>query len=161
MFGNVIKYGISTIHNTMVRIRKATRKDLKHIAKLMLSEFSKRPFNETVSLKAALKSLEFYLKIGKAHIAVIDNAIVGAVVFKIEQYWEGPVLIAEDLAVKQEFKKQGVGKQLIDSIEKYAKKNKIKSIQFLTNSKSDAVKFYKKQGYSISKNAVLMSKKLR
>lgn len=144
----------------MVRIRRATKKDLKPMAELMLVEFSKRPFDETASIRSVLKSLEFYLKLGRAHVAVVDKVIAGVVVFKVEQYWERRVLIIEDLAIKQEFKKQGVGKQLLESVEKHAKTNKIRSIQFLTNSKSPAVKFYQKQGYSKSKYTILMRKRL-
>ena len=46
-----------------MKIEIATKKDLKEIAKLMIEEFSKPPFNEKTNLKDVLKSLDFYLNI--------------------------------------------------------------------------------------------------
>jgi len=144
----------------MAKIRKANSKDIREIAKLMLEEFKKPPFNESASLNAVFKSLKFYFKIGKVYVA-IENGIIGVVAFKVEQYWEGPVIIIEDLAVKDKFKKQNIGKILMNNIENYAKKNKIKIIRFKTNKKSSAVKFYQKYGYKIRKDVVSMEKKFK
>ncbi len=141
-------------------IRKATKKDINQIARLMLEEFKRPPFNERASINAVLKSLNFYFRIGKAFVAVDNKKVVGVLVFKVEQYWEGPVMIIEDLAVKEEFKKLGIGKELMAKVESYAKKNEIRKIHFSTHKKSPAVRFYKKQGYSISRNVVSMGKRI-
>ncbi len=142
-------------------IRKATKKDIREIAKLMILEFSKFPFKEKTTINSVIKSLNFYFKIGKAFVAVEDNKIVGIVVFKVEQWWEGPVILIEDLAVKDDFKKQGIGKKLIYKVEKYGKKIKANLISFTTNSKSSAIKFYTKQGYKKEKNRIFMRKNLK
>ncbi len=144
-----------------MKIRKAVKKDLKEIGMLMKREFQKPPFNERDSINAVLKSLNFYFKTGHIYVAEKDRRIVGVVVFKTEQYWEGPVVIIEDLAVDDKFKKQGVGKGLMDYVEDYAKKKKCKSISFSTHKKSDAVKFYKKKGYKPEKHTIIMRKGLK
>lgn len=144
-----------------MKIRKATKKDIKEIAKLMLEEFSKPPFKEKTTIDSVIKSLIFYFKIGRAFIATKNKKIVGIVIFKIEQWWEGPVILIEDLAVKENFKKQGIGKILINEVEDYAKKIKSKTISFVTHKKSYAVKFYIKQGYKIEKNTLFMRKKIK
>jgi len=144
-----------------MKIRKATKKDLKEIGKLMLEEFSKPPFSEKSSIKSVLKSLNFFFKIGAIYLAEIKKEIAGAIVFKKEIFWEGEVYLIEDLAVKENFKGKGVGKKLMDFIESKAKKNKIKSIYFLTSKKSKAVEFYKNLGYKIGKNTISMGKKLK
>ena len=127
----------------------------------MLEEFRKPPFNEKVSFYDVLKSLNFYFKIGKIFIAKDKENVVGLIVCKTEQYWEGPVIIIEDLAVKEEYKEQGIGKNLITKIEDYAKQNKIKRILFKTHKKSSAVDFYKKLGYKQNKNILDFEKKIR
>ena len=144
-----------------MRIRKATKKDIREIAKLMIEEFSKPPFKEKTTINSVTKSLNFYFKIGKAFVAVEDRKIVGIVVFKVEQWWEGPVILIEDLAVKEDFKKQRIGKKLTDRVEEHAKKIKASSVSFATNSKSSAVKFYTKQGYKKEKNRIFMRKNLK
>ena len=144
-----------------MRIRTATKKDIMEIAKLMLEEFSKPPFNEKTTIKSVIKSLNFYFKIGKIFVAIEDKKIVGIVVFKLEQWWEGSVILIEDLAVKEDFKKQEIGKKLTDDVENYGKKMRVKSVSFATNKKSSAVKFYTKQGYKIEKNRIFMRKNLK
>jgi len=141
-------------------IKKATSKDIGKIAKLMLEEFRKPPYNERASLKSVLKSLNFYFKLGKVYFATTEDEIMGVVVFKIEQYWEGPVIIIEDLAVKKQFKTKGVGKALLNEVENYAKKNQLRKILFKTNKKSSAVKFYQKYGYKPLKNVINFEKKV-
>ena len=82
-------------------------------------------------------------------------------VFKVEQWREGPVILIEDLAIKEGFKKQGIGKNLIDKVEDYAKEIKAKAVCFTTHKKSSAVKFYPKQSYKIEKNTLFMRKKIK
>ena len=142
-------------------VRKATKKDIREIAKLMIEEFSKPPFKEKTTINSVIKSLNFYFKIGKAFVAVVDKKIVGIVVFKVEQWWEGPVILIEDLAVKEDFKKQRIGKKLTDKVEEYAKEIKAKAVSFTTHKKSSAVKFYMKQRYKIKKNTLFMRKKIK
>ena len=143
-----------------MKIRKATKKDLKEITNLMLEEFSKPPFNEKENFDRVIKSLKFYFDIGKIYVAKIGTEIVGIIVFKIERYWEGKVLIIEDLAVKDNFKEQGIGKKLIDFVENYPKKNNIKRILFVTDKRSKSLGFYRKLGYKEKKNRINMTKRL-
>lgn len=144
-----------------MKIRKATKKDLKDIVKIMLEEFSKLPFNEKASFSSAIKSLRFYFKFGNIYVALINKIIVGIIVFKVEQYWEGKVLIIEDLAVKEGFKEQDVGRNLMNFIEDYVQKENIVRILFTTNKKSKAINFYKKLGYKDEKNRINMTKKIK
>jgi len=142
-----------------MRIKFATKKDIKEIGKLLLTEFSKPPFNEKSTLAGVIKSLQYYFKTGKVLVAVNEKEIIGVLVYKIEQWWEGPVLIIEDLAIKH--KRKGTGTKLIETLEKHAKKNNIKKITFKTHKKSKAVQFYKQLHYTIRKNSLEMEKIIR
>lgn len=143
-----------------MKIQKATKEDLKEIVKLMMRVFSKPPCKEKFVLKDASKSLKFYFKLGHIYIVVDDKKIIGVVVFKIEQYWEGKVVIIEDLAVDENFQKKGAGGKLIKFVEDYAKRDKIKGVLFSTNKKSPSLNFYKKLRYKQYKNTIFMGKKL-
>ncbi|MBS3152399.1 GNAT family N-acetyltransferase [Candidatus Woesearchaeota archaeon] len=144
-----------------MKIVKATRKNIKEIAEILFEEFKKPPFNEKVSFNAVLKSLDFYFKIGNVYTAINESEIAGVVIFKIEQYWEGQVIIIEDLAVKEIFKNYNVNKILINKVESYAKNKHIRSIYFSTNKKSSALKIYKKQGYKLEKKYNIYEKENR
>ena len=143
-----------------MKIKNATRRNRKEIARLMLDEFSRPPYNEKTKLNAVLKSLDFYFSIGTVFVSIVDRNIVGVIVFKVEQYWEGPVILVEDLAVQERYEKKGITRSLMYELEEYANKNKMGSIYFNTNKKSVIVKFYKKLGYSIRKDIISMEKKL-
>ena len=144
-----------------MKIRKATKKDLKNIGKLMKTEFSKSPFNEKAPMKAVLKSLEFYNKLGKIYVSISNQQIAGVIIFKEELFWEGPVILIEDLAVDERFKKQGIGTDLMNFIEVYAKKKKAKFIGFIAHKKSNAIKFHKKLGYKLKKSTIIMKKEIK
>ena len=144
-----------------MKIKKATEKDLKEIGKLMLSEFSKPPFNEKASITEVLKSLRFYFKIGNIFVAINDNQIIGIMVVKFEQYWEGEVAIVEDLVVNSKFQSKGIGKKLMENLENGCKRKSVKRILFDTHKDSSALKFYNKIGYKINKNRIQMYKNLK
>ena len=144
-----------------MKIRKATKKDFKEIANLMNEEFSKPPFNEKSNLKNILKSIRFFYKIGSINLAVENKKLVGVIVFKQEQYWGGPAILIEDLAIRKDFQKKGIGRLLMNDLEKSAKKKKISAIYFLTHKKSSAIIFYKKLEYKQRPNTVFFRKKLK
>ena len=102
-------------------IIKSTKKGLEEIANLMKKELSKSPFNERASIKSILKSLSFYLKNTKIYI-LNDKEIKGVIIFQIEQWWEGPVIIIQDLVINSRFQNQGLGKKLMKFVKNYAKK---------------------------------------
>ena len=143
-----------------MKIRKATKKDLKEIAELMKKELSKSPFNERDSIKNILKSLDFYYKNAEIYL-IEEKRIVGVLVFQIELWWEGSVIIIQDLTVNKEFQKKGIGKLLMNFVERYACNNNVKRIYFGTNRKSPSIKFYKKLGYETNKDRISMSKKIK
>jgi len=143
-----------------MKIRKARKKDLKEIGNLMLEEFSKPPFDEKVKINSILKSLDFYFKNAKIYVAV-DKNILGVLVFQIEQWWEGKVVIIQDLAIMEKFHNKNIGKSLMVFLEDYSKKNSIKKIYFETHKKSPAIKFYEKLGYKINKKRISMEKRLK
>ncbi len=127
----------------------------------MLKEFSKPPFNEKASLKAVLKSLNFYFNNAEIYISEVEKEIAGVIVFRIEQWWEGPVMVIHDLAIKKKFQRQSIGKELMFFVETYARNKKVKRIYFGTNKKSSAIKFYKKIGYKIEKDRICMDKSVK
>ena len=143
-----------------MKIRKGTKNDLKKIANIMRTEFAKPPFKYKAPLNSVLKSLRFYFKIGEIYVASINQKIIGVIIFKEEQFWDGRVILIEDLAIDEKFKKQGIGKGLMNYVETYAKKRKAKFIGLITNKKSKAVKFYKKFGYKMKKDRIIMEKKI-
>ncbi|MBU3907039.1 MAG: hypothetical protein KKA64_02190, partial [Nanoarchaeota archaeon] len=65
-----------------IEIKKAKMNELREIVKIILTEFSKPPFNEKVNFNSAMDSLKFYFRLGEVYIAVINKKIVGMIAFK-------------------------------------------------------------------------------
>lgn len=141
-----------------MNIRLATQKDVQTIVKLMLDEFSQPPFNEDVSLEAVVKSLNFYFDIGRVFVAEKDE-IVGVCVFKVEQWWQGKVIIIEDLAIKEAFKEHKLHLQLLEHVEQHAQKIGACKVCFTTHKDTPNLDEYKLIGYK-SEDNVFMSKKV-
>ncbi len=159
--GKLLNYKILIIKKRKMKIRKATKKDLREIGILMKKELSKPPFNEKTPIGNVLKSLNFYYNTGQIYVTEEGSQIIGVIVFQIEQWWEGAVIILQDLVIKRGFQNQSIGKSLMKFIEGDSRKRNIKRIYFETNKKSSAINFYKKMGYKINKDRISMSKKLK
>ncbi|MFP4423732.1 MAG: GNAT family N-acetyltransferase [Candidatus Woesearchaeota archaeon] len=136
-------------------IRLANEDDKEEIVSLLQDVFSEPPFNEKESLESIRKSVEFYFRIGNFFV-FCENEILGLIIFKVEQWWEGPVVIIEDLAVKR--RSEGIGTALMQKVEKYARQISAESISLCT--KKEVVPFYIKQDYQ-EEDTVCLKKKLR
>ena len=82
---------------------------------------------------------------------------MGGVVFQIEQWWEGKVMVISDLFVVN----QNITKSLMEFLEEYCCKNNVVKIYFETNKKSSSAKLYKKMGYKINRSRIAMEKKIK
>ena len=142
-------------------IRKILYSDTRSVAKLLLRELSKPPYNENVSLSAVIKSLRFFLKIGMGFVAIEKNELAGVIYFKVEQFWTGPTMEIEDLVVDETFQGKGVGKKLLQKIEEFAKNKKVVHIILSTSRKAKATGFYKKLGYQQMTNTIVFRKQLK
>ncbi|MBU3924127.1 MAG: GNAT family N-acetyltransferase [Nanoarchaeota archaeon] len=140
-----------------MRIRKIKRNELRKTSELMLEVFSKSPFNEECPIEDVIESLEFYYKNAEIYIAYSDS-IEGVIVFQIEKWWEGNVLIVQDLAVRKNSQRKNIGRLLMNFLDEFSKKKEIKKIIFGTHRDSDSVDFYKKLGYKINRNGIVMEK---
>lgn len=143
-----------------MKIRNATKKDIPQMSILMLDEFRKPPWNEKANLKAVEKSLSYYLETGKAIVAVVEQEIVGILVYRVDQYWQSPVASVEDMAVKGHFQGKRVGKMLLDELEKQARRVHAKKIVLITNKRSRAARFYSKNGFAPKKKVIYLEKKI-
>ena len=144
-----------------MKIRKATKKDIIKIAKLIKTEFNKPPYNDGWTDKRAKITTTNYLRIGYGFVAIINNKIAGAIIIRDDPYSKGLYIIVEELIVDSKFQKQGIGKALIKIIEKEAKRKKAHTVYLYTSRKSRAFKFYKKLGYKESKSIAAMGKVLK
>lgn len=143
-----------------MKIRKATKKDMKEVGDLIKIEFNKPPYNDGWTDKSVKIMLERLYKIGYGFVAVDRKNIVGIIIVRDDPYAKGLYVVVEQLVVKKEMQGSGIGRALVEEVEKVARKKHAHTIYLYTHKDSKAVKFYKKLGYKQG-SVVSMGKKLR
>ena len=104
-----------------MKIKKANKKDFREIAKIMMKESSKKPYNEEYTLKTALKEIVRCSK-KDLYIAVNEKEIIGFIASSDDKK---KAYIGE-LWLKPIYQGKGVGKALVKFIEEKCKKKELR-----------------------------------
>lgn len=130
-----------------MKIRKARKKDLKEFVKTQKQAFP--------NLNSAKQKKYFNKRVKERQILVLEEnkKYLGHLGFGrydlIPPFQNG--IFLEEFSLKKEFRKKGLGKNLLIEVEKYCKKNKLKIIYLGTkdSKKNKLISYYKKLGYKI------------
>jgi GNAT superfamily N-acetyltransferase len=130
----------------MVDIRDATLGDLPEIVDLA-SQMGYEVTAEGIKpvLTHYINNPDYYLLIAEK-----DGQVIGMAGFTVKYYLhrEKPVLYVGSLVVKEEYRSQGVGKNLMERMELIARQRGCNSIQLNSNKRRvRAHKFYEKLGF--------------
>ena len=142
-----------------MKIKKASLKDIKEIAQILMKESSKKPYNEKYTLKIALKEVAKFFK-DELYVAMDEKEIGGFIASNITSDDKQKAYINE-LWLKSIYQKKGIGKALVEFIEKIYKKKGIKIIRLVAKKNAGAFHFYKKLNYKEYKELVFMEKQLK
>jgi len=143
-----------------IKIRKATKKDLKDISNIFRKETSKRPYFQKWTQKTALEKIIEFFKKGDIYLVMIEKKIVGFIILHISLGYNGKEAFIDELWLKSDYQGKRIGKILMRFIEDKYKDKGIKSIYLISDINSNAFCFYKKLKYKGYNDFVLMSKKL-
>jgi len=143
-----------------MKIRNAKKEDLKEIVGIFVTESKKRPFLQKWTKKSATDDFKPSLKKKELWVAVLDEKIVGFILVGITSSNKKIAYISEFWVTKN-YQEKGVGKSLLEFIEKYHKKKGVDRIRLTSYNKSKAFGFYKKFNYKMSKEVTPLEKKLR
>uniref|UniRef100_A0A914QKJ1 N-acetyltransferase domain-containing protein n=1 Tax=Panagrolaimus davidi TaxID=227884 RepID=A0A914QKJ1_9BILA len=132
---------------TEFKITKLTPDDMKHVKMMVqeLAEFEKMPEGPKLSIEnfqADLKSNLFFGWIAKS-----GNEPAGmALCYMAYSTWEGPFIHMEDLYVRPNFRKSGLGRKLVITVCKEAKEKNYQRVQWNVLDWNSARAFYDKFG---------------
>ena len=143
-----------------MKIRKATKKDLKEISNLFRIESAKRPYFQKWTQKTALEKITNSFKKDDIHIVMVEKKIVGFIISRIRMK-KGKEVYVDEFWLKPDYQRKGVGKILLKFIEDKYKKRGISRIGLVANRKAGAVHFYKKLKYKVEQEFFYMAKKLK
>ena len=134
----------------MIKIRKLAHKDIETLISLYEIFWGEK--SDRKKMERKLKDLEnndSYIFL----CAEKENKVIGTIQGVICEELYGdcqPFLLMENLVVNKAYRKQGVGKTLLDSLENIAKNRGCTQILFITESnREDTIKFYESVGYNL------------
>ena len=141
-----------------MKFRKAKKEDLNGIARVFRDGVIQKPYSLKLTQKQSVLFITDLFKLGIIYVAE-EKTIVGFVAAETYNGATGWKIFILELWVDSDQRGKGIGKILLNTIEKHFKKNKIKSIELLTREDCSAINFYKKHGFKETKY-VKMEKKL-
>ena len=131
-----------------IKLRKADRSDLPEVLLLIreLATYERAPDEVTVTIEE-LETDGFNVNpIYEIILAEYNNVVVG-MAFYLFSYstWKGKCIYLEDIIVKMNYRRQGIGSLLFDAVIKRAKEVHAKRLQWqVLDWNEPAIKFYKK-----------------
>ena len=129
-------------------IRKGIKKDIPQVLDLVkeLAEYENALDKVSNTVERMVKDGFGNNPVYNLFVAENNNQITGiAITFFIYSTWKGKVLYLEDLVIKHQDRRKGIGKKLFEEVIKFAKKENCVglSLQVLDWNES-AINFYKK-----------------
>ncbi len=131
-----------------IRIRKGTTEDLTAVLELIreLAEFEKAPEEVTNNVAAMIEDFTGSSPVFKLLVATKEDELVGmAIYFTKYSTWKGKGVYLDDIVVKEQYRRKGIGKQLFDALVRESKVLGAKQLHWqVLDWNSDAIDFYKK-----------------
>lgn len=139
------------------KIRKAKKGDLKEVAKILIEESVKKPYNEKFTPGSAMKDvLEFFKN--DLYVAVDGDVVIGFIASHIVSSDKTKAYI-DELWLKPEYQGKGVGKMFVKFVEDMYKKKGLSKMRLTTKKNAKSYGFYKKLKYKDA-DLVYMEKRL-
>ncbi len=129
-------------------IRKGTKKDIPDLHKLIveLAIYEKAADEVEVSLNELENDCFGQNSICNFFVAEINNMVSGiALYYRKYSTWKGRCLFLEDIIVREEYRRKGIGEALFEKVIEVAKKEGVRRLEWqVLNWNQQAISFYKK-----------------
>jgi GNAT superfamily N-acetyltransferase len=132
-----------------ITIRKAVTADFPAVYALFqeFAVFQQTPEKLYITLEQLMEDEQYF----QCLVADVDGRIVGFASFFFAYYsWTGKSVYLDDLYVKEDSRKYGIGKRLLNGVIDLAKTEKCKTVRWLVSRwNANAIEFYKSIGAQV------------
>lgn len=144
-----------------MKIRKINESDLKACSKILEEAYAKFPYNENFKESTAIEYVRAkYKNCGEDSFVAIDDKkdVVAFIFLNISSWSDGLQAVLEEIVVNPSFQGTGIGKELLSYTHNYLNSFGVKSVMLWAKNDDRLLNFYKKQGYFLAKDFVVMFK---
>lgn len=143
-----------------MEFRLFTEGDLLKCTELFIDVFNKEPWNDEWEMeKAKQYLLDFHHTPGFMGILAIEEDKLMGFIFGVHRvWWSGDEFFINEMCVKANQQKKGIGKALLNHLIKELAGSTIKNISLLTDRGIPAEEFYKKNGFEEIERLVFLSR---
>lgn len=134
-----------------MEIRKLQSSDMDSLAELFVKVWAEEPYNETWTKERAITCLQEIRDIyAFSFVAVEGGKVIGHALCYRRTWHDGGHLMIDDFAVHPDYRKKGVGRELLKKVEGIAKSENLVVIDLFANKKAGGFEFWKRMGYNPS-----------
>lgn len=144
-----------------MKIRKINKNDLEACSIILEEAYGEHPYNEIFKESTALEYIEGKYKNYRENsfVATDDNdAVVAFIFLNISSWGSGLQAVLEEIVVNPSFQGAGIGNELITYAHNYLSSLGAKSVMLWAKNDERLLNFYKKQGYFLADDFVVMFK---
>jgi GNAT superfamily N-acetyltransferase len=141
---------LSSPQKLSIKIRLANEQDYPEILSLIkeFSQFQKTPEKVTITLEQMIKEKDYF----RCFVAETENReiVAFATFFFVYYSWTGKALYLDDLYVTAAFRRQGIGRRLLESVLQLAEEENCYKVRWQVSKwNKNAIEFYKSMGANI------------
>jgi len=146
-----------------MKIRKATKKDIPAIVRMMNSSENLAGSKEIVEIWNKLDILDFLShRLYQIFVCEIDKKVVGVSIIEFHKIVNRSYIYYYVLVIDSAYRGKGIGSKMMDYIENLAKKNRVKLIWALAEENNKVMKkIFAKRGYKKGKKFIYFSMELK
>ena len=136
-----------------MNIRKGTPEDMEAVLSLIqeLADFENEPNAVVITVEDLIRDGFSSTPLFHVFVAEVENQIVGIALYYYRySTWKGKTIHLEDLVVKENMRRSGVGFALYSEIMKQGKRDKVRRIDWnVLDWNTPAIEFYEKSGAKV------------
>ena len=144
-----------------IQIIKSKKEDYKELSEIYKTEFSKPPYNEPWTKKKAIEKINILSRYCDIWKIIYNKKIAGFIAVNPSWFLPGKYAFGEDIVIKKEFQRKGIGKFALNEIFKKYKQKGFEYFMGVANTKSKAIKLYKKLKILPSKYSLFIERRLK